>query len=135
MKTSPLNDRHIALNAKMADFGGWLMPIEYPGGGVLAEHTAVREAVGIFDVSHLGKASVIGPDAVDFLNSMFTNDLNRIANGCAQYTLLCTPDGGVVDDLMAYRNASDNVFLVPNAANTSAVVEVLQAHAPASISV
>ena len=68
MKTSPLNDKHIARNAKMADFGGWLMPIEYPGGGVLAEHTAVRERVGIFDVSHLGKASVIGVGAIDFLN-------------------------------------------------------------------
>jgi len=135
MKTSPLNDKHIARNAKMADFGGWLMPIEYPGGGVLAEHTAVREAVGIFDVSHLGKASVIGPGAVEFLNSMFTNDLNRIANGSAQYTLFCTPAGGVVDDLIAYRNSSDNVFLVPNASNTSDVVEVLQAHAPASITV
>ena len=84
MKTSPLNDKHIARNAKMADFGGWLMPIEYPGGGVLAEHTAVRERVGIFDVSHLGKASVIGVGALDFLNTIFTNDLNRIDDGSAQ---------------------------------------------------
>ncbi len=61
LKTSPLHDRHVALGAKMADFGGWDMPIEYPGGGVVAEHTAVRERVGIFDVSHLGKASVVGP--------------------------------------------------------------------------
>ena len=63
--TSPLHDRHVALGAKMADFGGWEMPIEYPGGGVLKEHTAVREAVGLFDVSHLGKASVRGPGAAD----------------------------------------------------------------------
>ena len=61
LKTSPLHERHVALGAKMADFGGWDMPIEYPGGGVVAEHTAVRERVGIFDVSHLGKASVVGP--------------------------------------------------------------------------
>ncbi len=133
MKTSPLNDKHIALNAKMADFGGWLMPIEYPGGGVLAEHTAVRERVGIFDVSHLGKASVIGVGALDFLNSIFTNDLNRIDNGSAQYTLLCTPEGGVIDDLIAYRNSADDVFLVPNASNTSDVVAVLQEKAPAGI--
>lgn len=133
MKTSPLNDKHIALNAKMADFGGWLMPIEYPGGGVLAEHTAVRERVGIFDVSHLGKASVIGVGALDFLNSIFTNDLNRIDNGSAQYTLLCTPEGGVIDDLIAYRNSAEDVFLVPNASNTSDVVAVLQEKAPAGI--
>ena len=135
MKTSPLNDKHVALKAKMADFGGWLMPIEYPGGGVLAEHTAVRERVGIFDVSHLGKASVIGAGALDFLNSMFTNDLNRIEDGSAQYTLLCNPEGGVIDDLIAYRNSSDNVFLVPNASNTTDVVAVLQSHAPAHIAV
>ena len=135
MKTSPLNDKHVALKAKMADFGGWLMPIEYPGGGVLAEHTAVRERVGIFDVSHLGKASVIGTGALDFLNSMFTNDLNRIEDGSAQYTLLCNPEGGVIDDLIAYRNSSDNVFLVPNASNTTDVVAVLQSHAPAHIAV
>ena len=133
MKTSPLNDKHLARNAKMADFGGWLMPIEYPGGGVLAEHTAVRERVGIFDVSHLGKASVVGAGALDFLNTMFTNDLNRIEYGSAQYTLLCTPEGGVVDDLIAYRNSSDNIFLVPNASNTSDVVAVLQSHTPANI--
>ena len=133
MKTSPLNDKHLARNAKMADFGGWLMPIEYPGGGVLAEHTAVRERVGIFDVSHLGKASVVGAGALDFLNTMFTNDLNRIEDGSAQYTLLCTPEGGVIDDLIAYRNSSDNIFLVPNASNTSDVVAVLQSHTPANI--
>jgi len=133
MKTSPLNDKHLARNAKMADFGGWLMPIEYPGGGVLAEHTAVRERAGIFDVSHLGKASVVGAGALDFLNTMFTNDLNRIEDGSAQYTLLCTPEGGVIDDLIAYRNSSDNIFLVPNASNTSDVVAVLQSHTPANI--
>ena len=119
----------------MADFGGWMMPIEYPGGGVIAEHTAVRERVGIFDVSHLGKASVIGTGALDFLNKMFTNDLNRIQDGSAQYTLLCSPEGGVIDDLIAYRNAPDNIFLVPNASNTSDVVAVLQSMAPTGIAV
>ena len=84
MKTSPLNQKHLDLNAKMADFGGWLMPIEYPGAGVLAEHTAVRERVGIFDVSHLGKASVRGEGALDFLNQCLTNDLTKIADGSAQ---------------------------------------------------
>ena len=133
MKNSPLHDKHLALNAKMADFGGWLMPIEYPGAGVLAEHSAVRDSVGIFDVSHLGKASVRGAGALEFLNATFTNDLGRITDGMAQYTMLCTPQGGVVDDLIVYRNSAQDLFLVPNASNTSAVVDVLVKSAPAGI--
>ena len=135
MKTSPLHDKHLALQAKMADFGGWLMPIEYPGAGVLAEHAAVREKVGLFDVSHLGKASVVGPGALDFLNQCLTNDLNKIKDGSAQYTLLCTPNGGVIDDLIAYRNSADDFFLVPNASNTTDVVKVLHENAPTGIEV
>ena len=133
MKISPLNQKHLDLNAKMADFGGWMMPIEYPGAGVLAEHAAVRERVGIFDVSHLGKASVRGVGALEFLNKCLTNDLTKIHDGSAQYTLLCTPEGGVVDDLIAYRNSETDFFLVPNASNTSDVVSVLQQQAPAGI--
>ena len=135
MKTSPLNHKHLELNAKMADFGGWMMPIEYPGAGVLAEHAAVRERVGIFDVSHLGKASVTGVGALEFLNGCLTNDLTKIADGSAQYTLLCTPEGGVIDDLIAYRNSQSDFFLVPNASNTTDVVSVLQKQAPAGITV
>ena len=135
MKQSPLHERHLARNAKMADFGGWLMPIEYPGAGVLAEHAAVRERVGLFDVSHLGKASVIGQGALDFLNSMFTNDLTKISDGAAQYSMLCNSDGGVIDDLIVYRNSETDFFIVPNASNTSAVVADLQAKAPAGITV
>jgi len=119
----------------MADFGGWMMPIEYPGAGVLAEHAAVRERVGLFDVSHLGKASVVGQGALDFLNQCLTNDLNKIEDGSAQYTLLCTPDGGVIDDLIAYRNSAHDFFLVPNASNTTDVVKVLKEQAPAGIEV
>jgi len=135
MKTSPLHDKHLSLTAKMADFGGWLMPIEYPGAGVLAEHAAVREKVGLFDVSHLGKASVTGDGALEFLNTCLTNDLTKIADGSAQYTLLCSPNGGVVDDLIAYRNSSADFFLVPNASNTTDVVKVLQEQAPTNIAV
>ena len=135
MKISPLNQKHLDLNAKMADFGGWMMPIEYPGAGVLAEHAAVRERVGIFDVSHLGKASVTGVGALAFLNQCLTNDLTKISDGSAQYTLLCTPQGGVVDDLIAYRNSETDFFLVPNASNTTDVVAVLQKEAPSEISV
>jgi aminomethyltransferase len=134
---SPLYDRHAALGAKLADFGGWEMPIEYPagGGGVLKEHAAVREAVGIFDVSHLGKATVAGPGARDFVNACLTNDLGRIVAGKAQYTLCCDPSGGVVDDLIAYLVGDDEVFLVPNAANTAEVVRRLTAAAPEQINV
>lgn len=135
MKNSPLADRHIQLSAKMADFGGWLMPIEYPGAGVLAEHAAVREKVGIFDVSHLGKVSVKGPGALDFLNSVFTNDLNRISDGQAQYTLHCNSRGGVIDDLIVYRNTKSDLFLIPNASNTSDVVADLKAKAPTEIEI
>jgi aminomethyltransferase len=135
VKNSPLHQKHLDLQAKMADFGGWLMPIEYPGAGVLAEHTAVRERVGLFDVSHLGKASVKGDGALDFLNSMFTNDLGRIVDSKAQYTLLCNPDGGVVDDLIAYRNSDSDFFLIPNASNTTDVVQVLKENAPDAIAV
>ena len=135
MKQSPIHERHLARNAKMADFGGWLMPIEYPGAGVLAEHAAVRERVGLFDVSHLGKASVIGQGALDFLNSMLTNDLTKISDGAAQYSMLCNGDGGVIDDLIVYRNSERDFFIVPNASNTSAVVSVLEEKAPAGIEV
>ena len=117
----------------MADFGGWLMPIEYPGAGVLTEHAAVRERVGLFDVSHLGKARVSGEGALEFLNTQFTNDLNRISDGKAQYTLYCDAQGGVIDDLIVYKNSAEDLFLIPNAANTGAVVESLQKIAPEGI--
>jgi aminomethyltransferase len=132
---SPLHDRHVALGAKFAAFGGWEMPLEYAGGGVLREHTAVRTAVGVFDVSHLGKARVTGPGAAAFVNACLTNDLGRIAPGKAQYTLCCDDDGGVVDDLIAYLFAAADVFLVPNAANTAEVVRRLRAAAPAGVTV
>ena len=119
----------------MADFGGWMMPIEYPDSGVLTEHAAVRERVGLFDVSHLGKAQVIGSGALDFLNTQFTNDLNRISDGKAQYTLYCNEEGGVIDDLIAYRNSERDFFLIPNAANTADVVAALQKAAPSGITI
>ncbi len=132
--TSPLHERHVALGAKLGEFGGWSMPLEYAGGGVLAEHAAVRDSVGVFDVSHLGKASVSGPGARAFLNATLTNDLNRIAPGKAQYTLCCDdPSGGVVDDLIVYLRGDDDCFLVPNAANTAEVVRRLSAAAPPDV--
>src|SRR6187401_572051 len=100
---SPLHERHVALGAKLAEFGGWSMPLEYAGSGVVKEHGAVRSAVGIFDVSHLGKAVIRGPGAADLVNATMTNDLGRISPGRAQYTLCCDAGtGGIVDDLIAY---------------------------------
>jgi len=134
---SPLYERHVDLGAKLADFGGWEMPIEYTasGGGVLKEHTAVRETVGIFDVSHLGKATVRGPGAQAFVNTCLSNDLSRIEAGKAQYTLCCDESGGVVDDLIAYLVSADEVFLVPNASNTAEVVRRLVAAAAPDVEV
>jgi aminomethyltransferase len=133
LKRSPLHERHVALGAKFAEFGGWQMPLEYAG--VVAEHTAVRTSVGLFDVSHLGKAGVRGPGAAAYVNSCLTNDLGKIAPGKAQYTLCCTDDGGVVDDLIAYLHDQDDVFLIPNAANTAEVVRRLAAQAPSGVTV
>jgi aminomethyltransferase len=135
MKNSPIAAKHLELNAKMADFGGWLMPIEYQKTGVIEEYNSVRGQVGVFDVSHLGKISVVGEGSLKFLNSAFTNDLNRIKPGQAQYTLICNASGGVIDDLIAYQNSATDFFLVPNAANASAVFEVLNSTAPSGINV
>lgn len=132
-KQSPLHARHVEAHAKFADFGGWSMPLQYAG--IVAEHKAVRDSVGIFDVSHLGKVTVRGAGAIDFLNTCFTNDLNKIGAGQAQYTMLCNESGGVVDDLIVYRFADDQVFLIPNAANTPAVVAILRSQMPPGIEI
>ncbi|WP_216895094.1 glycine cleavage system aminomethyltransferase GcvT [Nocardia alni] len=129
----PIHDVHVELGAKFAPFGGWEMPVSYAG--TVAEHRAVRGSVGVFDVSHLGKATVSGPGAAAFVNSALTNDLGRIRPGKAQYTLCCTPEGGVIDDLIAYYVGDDEIFLVPNAANTAAVVAELRKAAPEGITV
>lgn len=124
LRQTPLHDQHIALGAKMADFGGWDMPIEYSG--AVAEHAAVRETVGAFDVSHMGYVEVYGPGATDWLNTVLAGDLERITEGQAQYSLLCDNAGGVIDDLIVYRVAPDAMFIIPNAANVDAVVATLQ---------
>ncbi|MGC3994435.1 MAG: glycine cleavage system aminomethyltransferase GcvT [Propionicimonas sp.] len=130
---SPLHDRHVALGAKFSEFGGWLMPLQYSG--VVAEHRAVRTAVGVFDVSHLGKLRVAGEGASDFVNRCLTNDLGRIAPGQAQYTLCCNSTGGAVDDIFTYLISPEEVFLVPNAANNETVFGLLSAAAPEGITV
>jgi aminomethyltransferase len=136
LRRTTLIGRHEALGAKLADFGGWLMPIEYPGGGVLREHEAVRERVGVFDVGHLGKLAVTGPGAAAFVDRCLSNALDRIGAGQAQYTLCCDDaSGGVVDDLIVYRRGDDDLLLVPNAANSSEVGRRLAAAAPPGITV
>ncbi len=130
---SPLHERHVALGAKLAPFGGWEMPLAYAG--TVEEHTAVRTGVGVFDVSHLGKGRVSGRRAREYVNNTLTNDLGRIDEGQAQYTLCCDESGGVVDDLIAYLHSDDDVFLIPNAANTAEVVQRLAAAAPAGVEV
>ena len=133
---TPIHGWHKSKNAKLADFGGWEMPIEYGDylnkagekGGVLAEHNSVRENVGLFDVSHLGKIEIVGSGAVDFLNQILTNDLAKISDGQAQYNMICTQAGGVIDDLIVYRRSADNCLLIPNAANCLQVFETLVDH-------
>src|ERR1700712_4839876 len=133
LRRSPLHDRHVALGAKLAEFGGWEMPLAYAG--TVEEHHAVRGGVGVFDVSHLGKGRVSGRRAREFVNASLTNDLGRINEGEAQYTLCCDENGGVVDDLIAYLHNDEDVFLIPNAANTAEVVQRLAAAAPRGVEV
>jgi len=134
LSRSPLHDRHAALGAKFAEFGGWEMPLQYSG--IVEEHHAVRSAVGIFDVSHLGKVVVRGPGAVAFVNATLSNDLGRIGPGQAQYTL-CLDDatGGIVDDIFSYYRDDEHVLLVPNAANNAEVFNRLAAAAPDGVEV
>ncbi len=132
---SPLHDEHVALGAKLAPFGGWEMPIEYAD-GVLKEHVAVRERVGLFDASHLGKIRVQGEGAAAYVDSCLSNALDRIGPGKAQYTLACDDaTGGIVDDLIAYFNSDDDVFLVPNAANCAEVFRRFEDGAPEGVTV
>jgi len=135
LRRTALFKRHLAMGAKLADFGGWEMPIEYPGGGVLREHEAVRTRVGIFDVGHLGKLAVTGAGAAAFVDQCLTNALEKIAPGRAQYTLCCDTGGGVVDDLIAYLRGDDDLLLVPNAANSAEVARRLAAAAPPGVTV
>ncbi len=132
---SPLHDRHVAAGAKFAGFGGWEMPLEYPT-GVLKEHAAVRDSVGLFDVSHLGKIAVQGDGAAAYLNRCLSNDLGRIGPGRAQYTLACDETtGGIVDDLIAYYRSDDHVLLVPNAANSAEIRRRLVADQPDGLTI
>jgi aminomethyltransferase len=115
---TPLFDRHVALGARMVPFAGWEMPVQYEG--VIPEHMAARTDSGVFDVSHMGELEVEGPRALELLQSTLSNDLARVADGGAQYTLLTNESGGIVDDLIAYRLSPFRFLLIVNAANREA---------------
>jgi aminomethyltransferase len=125
LRRSPLDAEHRALGAKLTEFGGWDMPIQY--GGVLEEHRACREHAVVFDVSHLGTVRVAGPGAVDVLQWALTNDLGRIGPGRAQYTHLLDPDDAhVVDDIIVWWVGPEELFVMPNASNTDPIVGALR---------
>jgi aminomethyltransferase len=120
LKRTPLHAVHVELGARIVGFAGYEMPIQYSG--LKAEHLAVRESAGIFDVSHMGELRVRGPKAVASVNRLITNDLTAIPNGKAVYTFCCNETGGILDDLIVYRIADDEVFVVCNASNREKIV-------------
>ncbi len=128
LQRTPLYERHVALGARMVPFAGYEMPVQYEG--VIPEHKAVRSDVGAFDVSHMGEIHVDGPTAQVFLQSVLSNDIDRLSDGEAQYTLLTNESGGVVDDLIAYRLAHGRFYLVVNASNREAVYGWLKDREP-----
>ncbi|MGC3997030.1 MAG: glycine cleavage system aminomethyltransferase GcvT [Anaeromyxobacter sp.] len=124
---TPLYDTHVKAGARMVEFAGWDMPVQYEG--ILAEHEAVRKRVGIFDVSHMGEVVFRGPKALEALNRLFTNDLSKVADGQAQYGCLCRESGGIIDDVVVYRRAADDLLVCVNAANRQKDFEWLAGHA------
>lgn len=115
LKRTPLYERHVAMGARIVEFGGWQMPVQYSG--IVDEHNAVRNAAGMFDISHMGEVEVRGPDAQAFLQHIATQDVAAIGEGQANYSLLCRPDGGIVDDIFIYH-LPDHYLVVVNASNT-----------------
>lgn len=115
-KRTPLYQAHRDLGAKLIDFGGWMMPVNYPA-GILEEHRTTRTAVGVFDVCHMGEIHFRGPRAAEAVQRLVTNDVGAMTDGRAMYTVACNPRGGIVDDLIVYRVAADHYLLVVNASN------------------
>lgn len=123
MPRSPLHDVHVALGATLTEFAGWDMPVRYSGD--VAEHRAVRQSAGLFDISHMGEIDVRGADAAAGLDSAVVSGMARLALGKAKYTMICTPDGGVIDDLIVYRRDWDHFVIVANASNVDSVTAEL----------
>ena len=127
LKQTPLNSAHRQLGARMVDFGGWDMPVQYPA-GTIEEHLRTRNHAGLFDVSHMGEVDVRGADAVAFVNRITSNDVSKLVDGQAQYSALTTPQGTVIDDLLVYRLAADHLLLVVNASTTEKDWEWIKSH-------
>lgn len=127
LKRTSLFNAHQQLGAKLVDFGGWEMPVQYTS--ITDEHLAVRHAAGIFDISHMGEVTISGAGAEPFLSSILTNDIRKLASGEGQYTLMCHERGGVIDDLYAYKLSDSVYFLIINASRIAADVAWLQAQA------
>jgi glycine cleavage system T protein (aminomethyltransferase) len=127
LKRTPLYEAHVEAGAKLVDFAGWEMPVQYDG--IRDEHLRVRNACGVFDVSHMGEIETEGPQALELLQRLLTNDVSKIEVGAAQYSCLCREDGGVLDDLFSYRLAEDQYLTVTNAANHQRDLEWFEAHA------
>ena len=126
LRHSPLHERHVAAGAKLVGFAGYRMPLQYSG--IRAEHIAVREHAGVFDVSHMGQIEVKGPDAAALLQRLLSNDIRRLPEGGAQYSVLCRDDGGVLDDLFTYRLAECHFVTISNAANHERDLAWFQSH-------
>ena len=127
LRRSPLHDRHVVAGARLVPFAGWEMPIQYEG--IRQEHVAVRTGVGVFDVSHMGEVAIRGPQALEFLQRVLSNDVRRIPEGGAQYSVICREDGGILDDVFTYRLADCEYLTVTNAANHDRDLEWLASHA------
>ncbi|MGD9588042.1 MAG: glycine cleavage system aminomethyltransferase GcvT [Pyrinomonadaceae bacterium] len=132
LKKTPLNDVHRRLGGKMVDFGGWDMPVQYTA-GVIEEHMRTRTAAGLFDVSHMGEIWVEGPDAIEFVNYITTNDVTALADGQAHYTAMPNKNGGVIDDLLVYRFGPEKLLLVVNAGTTDKDWEWIRVNAERGI--
>ena len=131
LKTTPLHDEHVRLGARMIDFGGWSMPVQYTG--IMDEHHAVRRTLGVFDISHMGQLFAAGSDAGAWLNKMLSNDVARLAVGECQYTFLLNERGGVIDDLIVYRLDKARFLLVVNASKIEEDFACLRERLPASV--
>jgi aminomethyltransferase len=130
---TPLYDKHVALGAKMVEFVGFVMPLQYTG--ILDEHVTVRETAGLFDLSHMGEVYVSGKGAPAALNQIVTNNVEKLRVGKALYTPMCTPKGGIVDDVLVYRDADERYMVVVNASNIAKDYEWLRKHLPSAVEV
>jgi aminomethyltransferase len=128
LRRTPLYAQHVALGARMMPFAGWEMPLQFAG--IVEEHLAIRRRAGLFDISHMGRLTVAGPDAADFLRSLCTYDVIRIAVGEGHYALVCRDDGGILDDIYIFRPAEERFLVVVNAANTQRIGEWARARLP-----